>query len=340
MEKKKNQCELITNVRFLNLFLGIGWSIRVFFFLVKYCFLFSISNMPMIWLTENQRRQLLLAWKFSWNTTSFLLTKTFVRQSISWISQKEYYYVSKQKSYVCLLLTCYNTCSKLSHLDMQLKVWCRSWHGNKHKLLLHLIHQSRHHSQPQYTHRRHQPPRAAAQASEVWCGKGTLTRELGQEGPRCLSAYSVAVKPLGISEHRYYAYSPASKCSPNECPFATWMQWLHPPKGNGATSAPDVSSELHHICETNLQKKKREHGKDRKTVTTELVSSEIVILLSYNASSKPKGFKQGTAGTTVFARFILSSADPFHNCDTISFRKAQCNTQCILQKVRSTSKEA
>lgn len=68
-----------------------------FFFLVKYCFLFSISNMPMIWLTENQRRQLLLAWKFSWNTTSFLLTKTFVRQSISWISQKEYYYVSKQK---------------------------------------------------------------------------------------------------------------------------------------------------------------------------------------------------------------------------------------------------
>lgn len=105
-------------------------------------------------------------------------------------------------------------------------------------------------------------------------GKGTLTRELGQEGPRCLSAYSGAVKPLAISEHRYYTYSPASKCSPNECPFATWMQWLHPPKGNGATSAPDMSSEPHHICKTNLQKKKREHGKDRKPVTTELVSSK------------------------------------------------------------------
>lgn len=182
----------------------------------------------------------------------------------------------QNRSYVCLLLTCYNTYSKLSHLDTQLKVWCGSWHGNKHKLLLHLIHQSRHHSQPQYTHRRHQPPCAAAQASpEVWCGEGDINQRTWTGGSKvCLSAYSGAVKPLAISEHRYYTYSPASKCSPNECPFATWMQWLHPPKGNGATSAPDMSSEPHHICKTNLQKKKREHGKDRKPVTTELVSSK------------------------------------------------------------------
>lgn len=91
-------------------------------------------------------------------------------------------------------------------------------------------------------------------------GKGTSTKKQGG-GSKCLSAYSGAVKPLAISEHRYCAYSPASKFSPNKCPFATWMQWLHSHKANGATSAPDMSSELHHICKISLQKKKREGQK-------------------------------------------------------------------------------